>query len=304
MPLRRTPPNSPKSNKESCESDTNMRSTAATFSDNDDVRNVTCRTRSRKRAHDDELSSSMLEFRKIITEFKEEQNKKLDALQDTINDIRKQNNGIIETVEHLSNDYMDLRRQLDVLEKERKENMDYIQTLENKLETLEKTQKNTCIEIKNIPLKPKETKQDLLNIINQISTSINLPIQTVNIRDAYRINTKTEDNKPIIVDCNSVILKESILEYCKKFNNQHRDNKLNTSHLKISGPLKNIYISEHLTPKARRLFFLARDFAKTSDYKYCWTAGGKIYLRQREGLRSIRITTEADLVKLKVELKE
>lgn len=298
MRPKRTPPA-----KTSGDSDAHLSSTAASDTENEDTRNAAYRSRSRKRGHDDELNIFMSEITQMITDLKEEQNHKLDELQSSINDIRKQNAGIIESVEYLSNEYKVLRKQLEDMENDRKRNMDYIQLLENKVDLLETSHKSSCIEIKNIPPKQKESKQDLLDVIGKLGTALNLPIQTSNIRDVFRINTKKEGNKPIIVDFTSIIVKDSVIEHCKKFNNQHRENKLNTTHLHISGPPNNIYISEHLTAKARRLFFLARDFASTNEYKYCWTAGGKIFIRKREGERHLRVTTEADLDKLKTERK-
>lgn len=298
MPINRATPRSPRKDSES---DVCLSSTAATDTENEENHNFTSRPRSRKRGHDDEWNNSMAEIRKIITELKTEQNGKLDELQATINDIRKQNAGIIESVEYLAKEYRDLKSQVEHIEKERKDNLDYIQMLENRIHFLEKIQKSSCIEIKNIPTKQKESKQDLLGIVNQVGSAINFPVQSINVRDVFRVNTKTDDNKPIIVEFTSVLTKESVLEHCKKFNNQHKHIKLNTSHLRISGPPRNIYISEHLTPKTRRLFFLTRDFANTYDYKYCWTAGGKVFLRKREGERSLRINSEPDLAILKAE---
>lgn len=291
MPLNRTPPSSPKIN--NC------------IKTNSDLSSKTTRsrTRSRKRTQDEDLSNSMTEIRKMLTELKEEQNLKLDALQGIINDIRKQNDGLIDSIEHLSNENKDLKLQLNNMDKERKSNLEYIQVLENKIETLEKTQNLSSIEVKNIPPQQRESKDDLLKVITKLGTTLNLPIHSYDIRDIYRINTKTEENKPIIVDFTSIITKDSVIEHSKKFNNQHKENKLNTTHLHINGPSKNIYISERLTPKTRRLFFLARDFANSYEYKYCWTAGGKVYLRKKDGERALRINLEADLEKLKGELR-
>ncbi|PZC84582.1 hypothetical protein B5X24_HaOG204612 [Helicoverpa armigera] len=275
MPLKRTPTSSPTLKKPS--------SSVETEKGSEDYRNVNCRTRSSKTSHNDGLSNGMADIIKMIADLKAEQNERLDALQDTIDGIRKQNDGIVQSVEHLSNEYRELKNKLENMEKERKDNLRYIQVLENKIDYLEKSQKCTSVEIRNIPPNQKETKLDLLNVVNKIGTAINLPIPTDGIRDLYRINTKTEDNKPIIVDFTSVITKERVLEHSKKFNNQHKNNKLNSTHLHISGPSRNVYISEHLTPKARRLFFLARDFTNSYNYKYCWTAGGNVFIRRKEG---------------------
>lgn len=267
-----------------------------------DVGDTYC-TRSRKRGNDEEWSNPLMEIRKVIVELKEEQKQKLDELQSSINAIRQQNEGMIESIEFLTNEYRDLRKHVDNLEIERKSNQKYIQTLENEIESLKTSQKTSCIEIRNIPTKQKEAKQDLLDTINKISDVLNMVVDVNSIRDIYRVNTKIDSNKPIIVEFTSVITKEKLIEQCKKFNLQHKNNKLNTSHLNISGPQKSVYISEHLTSRARRLFFLARDFANTNEFKFCWTAGGKVFIRKKEGERLIRINSESDLCNLQDQLK-
>ncbi|KAL4718573.1 hypothetical protein ACJJTC_002772, partial [Scirpophaga incertulas] len=56
-----------------------------------------------------------------------------------------------------------------------------------------------------------------------------------------------------------------------------------------------IFISEHLTRYASRLYFLARGLAKSKEYKYCWTAYGKIYVRKSDNSPIINITNEAQV---------
>ncbi|KAF9804077.1 hypothetical protein SFRURICE_020505 [Spodoptera frugiperda] len=235
-----------------------------------DVGDTYC-TRSRKRGNDEEWSNPLMEIRKVIVELKEEQKQKLDELQSSINAIRQQNEGMIESIEFLTNEYRDLRKH----------------------------------QRKPAPSKnaPSRLAAHLLNTTTTNSDVLNMVVDANSIRDIYRVNTKIDSNKPIIVEFTSVITKEKLIEQCKKFNLQHKNNKLNTSHLNISGPQKSVYISEHLTSRARRLFFLARGFANTNEFKFCWTAGGKVFIRKKEGERLIRINSESDLCNLQDQLK-
>lgn len=58
-------------------------------------------------------------------------------------------------------------------------------------------------------------------------------------------------------------------------------------------------MSEKLTPKAQRLFCLARTFVKEYDFKYCWTSFGQIFIQLTEGQKQIHIYNEADLNNLR-----
>lgn len=49
----------------------------------------------------------------------------------------------------------------------------------------------------------------------------------------------------------------------------------------------------------RRIFYLAREFAKENNYNYCWSSRGFVYLREKENAPFIRIMNESDLDQLK-----
>ncbi|KAL4708006.1 hypothetical protein ACJJTC_010622 [Scirpophaga incertulas] len=63
----------------------------------------------------------------------------------------------------------------------------------------------------------------------------------------------------------------------------------------LIGPSKPIFISENLTAKVKKLFYLSREFAKTHAYKFCWVTNGKIFLRKKENGTLSRIERESDL---------
>lgn len=93
--------------------------------------------------------------------------------------------------------------------------------------------------------------------------------------------------------------KESILGAVKKLNKNKKNNeKLNSTHLNLSGPARPIFVSETLTYKTQKLYFLAREFSRLNNYDYCWTSKGMVYLRKSEDAPLIRINAEADLSKL------
>lgn len=56
-----------------------------------------------------------------------------------------------------------------------------------------------------------------------------------------------------------------------------------TADVNIEGPTKSIYVNERLTPANRLLFRTCRAEFKEAGFKYCWTMGGRIFVKQREG---------------------
>lgn len=296
MPTSRSPP------KQLVVTDTDSVSVDGSARDLQPTENRTnINTRRLKRKCDNELSSFMEEVRDLFSKFAAEQRARLDILESSLTEIKSQNDAISLSMSTLSAKYDELKTELENFKQERKEHICYIKTLENKLEKLELQSCTTKLEIRNIPKFQNETKEQLCNTVKKIGTTLNLQLQTADIRDVYRPFAKPGVIKPIVVEFTSVLTKESLISNLKKLTQQEKTDKLNSKLFgqENSESNKPIYISECLTPKGRRLFFLARDFASSNDYKYCWTSYGKIYLRKKEGMAHVRIEEEIDLAKLK-----
>lgn len=251
-------------------------------------------------AQESQMSVFMSEIKSMFTEFKDQQNKNIEKIYESIEAIKIQNTNIQSTVTFLSQDCDALKTQITQLEmqldSERKNSLIVIKNLEEKIEKLEKGSRSACIEIKNIPVNTQESKEQLLDTVTTTGSVINVPIQRHEIKDAFRIGSTEKNNRPVIIEFTTNILKEKFIRMYRKFNKDTK-NRLSTEHLKISGPANPIFISEHLTPKMRRLYAMARDFASSNGYQYCWVTNGKIYLREKQGSPHILIKDELDFPK-------
>lgn len=243
-----------------------------------------------------EMQSFMSEMRSLLNDFKTEQDIKFNKMYAKMEEVLTQNCELKTSVDFLSTTCDTLKTQINDLQSERKNCLQQLQSMEDKLETYERQTRSTCVEIRNIPRANTETKDSLINIATSIGQKINVSLQSQDIRDIFRINSKEKSRKTIIVDFTSVILREKFIKMYKLYTKKQR---LDTEFLKIDTTPTPIFISENLTSKMKKIFFMARDFAKTNDYRYCWISNGKVYLRKREGERYTRINNENDLMKLK-----
>lgn len=267
----------------------------------DAMQNITTRNASkrlRRESGSNEIVTSPLRD-DVIKSMITSQDTKLDAIMEFMRDMKSQINGVQDSLEFMSHKYEEILGRLHSLEQERKEEKKYIQTLEKKIEYLEKNNRITDIEIKNIPANSAENKIDLLNILKKTGEVLSVQIEQRDVRNIYRVSTAVPSNKPIIVEFNDILKKDEVMKSVKAFNKRHPSNKLNTSHLSLHGPQKPVFITESLTFKTKKLYAMARDFAKTRTYKYCWTSRGAVYLRLKEGDPAVRINDEEDLVNLK-----
>lgn len=259
--------------------------------------NITCRTK-RKR-EDCECSSRLDEICALLSASTAQTDFKFAALQKSLSEINSQYSDIRQSLELLSNDYDDMKLKLTEMESERAADRRYIQELEERMDRMERQFYTTKIEIRNVPQKHEESKEDLRDIVCETATVLGHNIDKNEIKDVYRLKNKKDNSSSITVDFVSAVTKDAIIKKVRHFNKANKNNKLNTTHLKIDGPTKPIYLSEKLSTKDQRIFYLARRFADSHDYKFCWTSYGKVLMRKTDGAQHIIIKNEADLENLR-----
>ncbi|XP_028174862.1 uncharacterized protein LOC114363367 [Ostrinia furnacalis] len=263
-------------------------------------RNITLRQEQKRKRGDmieEDMKAFMADMRKMQASAAEELNSKFTKLQSTVDEIKQQNNDIAKSMEFISQKYDELSIRLESCEKERVKQLTYIKTLETRIEQIERNARNSSIEIRNVPKSVSENKEDLLNIVKSIGSSVNMELKNLDIKDTFRYKSKTSTTMPIVVEFATVPTKVSLLNAVKKFRQDTKTN-LTTAHAHIDGPKKPIYISDHLTMQSKKVFASARKFATENSYKFCWTNHGYIYLRKEEGSKAVLITSEEDLNKL------
>lgn len=297
--MRRSPPSTPapKAPLHHYDSDPNI---CASREDNIDISSRF------KRKREDDFSTLKLDLQRMFESWQLEQNNKLASLLSSMQEIKEQNEEIRSSIEFVSYKYEEMRNKLEMLETERETDHKYILTLENKLEMIERRSRQSKLEIRNVPKIPKnteskETKEDLVTVIQNMGNSLNIPLKESDVRDVFRINSKTEANKPIVVELSSVLLRDKIVKKVKDYNKTHKDSKFNSAHLLLEGVQKPVYIDEYLTFQVKKLYSITRQFAKTNGYNFCWVSHGVVYLRKTQGTPFSRIETEQDLEKLKTE---
>jgi hypothetical protein len=210
---------------------------------------------------------------------------------------------IEKSIEFATTKLDDLQSIIQRLESERKLITDKITSIEDKCDTIERLSRKTCIQIRNVPKQNGENREKLFNAVRMLSTSLGVNTNSYSLRDVYRMPSKPDrTNSVIVAEWSSTLDKETFLNAAK--NHIHncikfKTEQLNSSHLGFDGPKVEIYLSEHLTPIASRLYFMAREFRKSMNYAYCWTSNGLVYLRKKQGDPYILVRSEAQLQQLK-----
>lgn len=261
---------------------------------------VTNRTKLIKRKREDDLAQFKNEMSAMITDLLSSQLSEIKKNTQMLNEIKTTNNGIEGALTFLSSQYEESRKKIEKLESQAAADKTYIITLEHKIMDLQRDNRKSSIEIKNVPIIEGETKDTLVNMVAHLGDAIRCPVTKSEIRDIYRIKNKKENQKcsTVIVESTSTILRNDILKMSKAYN-LRSGTKLCAANLGMHvNEYVPIYVTEHLTPLAARLYFLARDLKKAKSFKYCWTSYGKVYLRKEDNSRVIEVLSEAQIERL------
>ena len=245
-----------------------------------------------KRDHDDAIAKVMAEQTAIVTKLASDLAEvKLQNIQ-----IQKTNADIEKSITCTSEMFDDMKKQVKELQEECRKYKKYSESMENTIRDLQYKSRSSSVEVRNIPIQPNESTADLVKIISCIGNNVDLPLTSTNIRDIYRVPGNST-NKAIVAELTSVQIKSELISRVRGFNHKHpnKDNKLNTQLIGLAGHKQPVYVDEHLCLSTKKLFYLARQFAKQHEYKFCWSANGNIFLRKQQDHKQILIRSETTL---------
>lgn len=239
------------------------------------------------------------EMKELFQSFTTIQQKELKEITLKLQGIQQSNSNIEGSIALLTSQNEEFRKKIDDLEVKSKKDREYIVLLEDKVEDLQRQSRKNCVEIKNVPKKTHEDRDDLINMVLCLSKTVDVKMEARDINDVFRLKGRKEGDKTststIIVELNSFISKNNLLKKTKAFNIKTK-NKLQAKHL---GHTTNedtpVFISEQLTQKGARLHFLARDLVKSKKFKYCWTSFGRVLVRKDDTSRVIVINNESQV---------
>ncbi|CAG9790401.1 unnamed protein product [Diatraea saccharalis] len=239
------------------------------------------------------MDSFKEELKIMIEEIISNQHNELKKITPTLMDIQQTNKSIENSISFLSSQNEELKKKLEKFEMQAKKDREQIVLLEDKIEELQSNDRKNNFEIKNVPKTSEENRHNLINMVLNLSKTIGCNITEGVVHDIYRVkSSKNVINTPIVVEVSSTLLKNNFIYMCKLHNVKRKD-KLCAKHLGFTANEDiPIFIGEQLTAIGFRLFYLARDLAKTKAYKFCWTSYGKVYIRKQENTPVILIKTE------------
>lgn len=126
---------------------------------------------------DSEISALREEMRAMFVSLHAAQRKEFDNINPTLKQIQETNNRIECSIDFLSRQNLELQQKIETLE--RKEDARHITALEDKIEDILKNTRKANFEIKNVPKKDNESKEDLVKIVTCLSSIVGETASTI-----------------------------------------------------------------------------------------------------------------------------
>ena len=165
--------------------------------------------------------------------------------------------------------------------------------IECAIDEVQQYSRRDCLEITGIPILPEENPKQL---IKEIGTLIDVNVEDVHLAAVHRLpDTKNVKHRLIV----KFVHRDKREEMYKKRRNLIRKNISNLPSVQAAmglGAISNnkIHINESLTGYRKQLFGRINDFKRKNNYKYLWTANGKIMLKAHDSSETKSFVTHEE----------
>ena len=157
--------------------------------------------------------------------------------------------------------------------------------IDSSIDEMQQYSRRDCLEITGVPVLPDDNPKQL---VKEIGSLIGVEIDDSHIGAAHRLPDTKKVKHRMIVKFVYRDVREQV--YKKRRNLSGK----NTSHLPsvqattdhTAANNSKIHINESLTSYRKRLFGRINEFKRKNNYKYLWTANGKILLKANESSRT------------------
>jgi Baculovirus FP protein len=227
-----------------------------------------------------QLDSIYSAIRLILTSIKEVTNA-LHNQSESYDNLLKENQNQTKIIEKLVAEISDCKAENKTLKKENED-------LFSKINNLEQYSKNYNLQITGVP---QTDEENTYSIVERIALQLDCKINPDEIEFCHRLRKNPRvPNKPpvIVVKFFSRQVKEAILAAKRK------KKTLLAREIGYNGNQSQIFVNEHLTKVNNNLFWLARN-TKNLGFKFAWTRGGQVYLRQHDSSPIIKINKPSDI---------
>ena len=249
----------------------------------------------------------------FLPSIKRELKSDLEALRTSIKTLTARDNGIEKSLSFISEKYESVLKTLKSLNQttntlgkkhaqltkiadslaERANRVEQAVRIDGAIDEVQQYSRRDCLEITGIPILPEENPKQR---IKEIGTLIDVNVEDANLAAAHRLpDTKNVKHRLIV----KFVHRDKREEMYKKRRNLIGKNISNLPSVQAAMGLaatsnNKIHINESLTGYRKQLFGRINDFKRKNNYKYLWTANGKIMLKAQDSSQTKSFVTHEE----------
>lgn len=231
------------------------------------------------------------EIRNENQQFRQEILDKMREFQESLQFHSNQLTEAINTNKKLQEELGQIKQQNAEILQENKNLETMVIDLKTEVTELQQYSRRFNLEINNLPETPNEKIDE---VFSQIADKLNMDVSQ-HVSVIHRVATTKKDKiKPIIVQFNSLDMKNNFLKEAKSKQLTAQDFNSNLEPVPV-------YFNDHLCIEMKKLLYDCKQFKTEKNFKYCWIKGGKIFLRKLDGSKIYRIRCLSDIYKVPIE---
>ncbi|KOB75331.1 Zinc finger DNA binding protein [Operophtera brumata] len=167
------------------------------------------------------------------------------------------------------------------------------QTVSNLKATLNDREQEFFLNDVEITGLPEQKGEILANLISLIASKMDMPLDERDIVFVERVGatkiSQEESTSTVTMRPRRVVFRFTRRTTRDALLQKARERRgLTSAELGLEGALLRVFFNERLTRSNRLLSAKAREECRLHNWRYCWTKGGRIYLRKEHGLQAIR----------------
>ncbi|CAK1584203.1 unnamed protein product [Parnassius mnemosyne] len=224
--------------------------------------------------------------------------KEIKPMRDELLSIKESLTFINDQYEGIKKENVASKLKITCLEKENEELKGTVHALAQRVNQIEQHSRQCNLELQNVP---ESRNENLITMITKLGKVIGSSLKENDILNCTRtakINRESRRPRSIIVHLASPRIRDEMLAMTSKYNKANSDNKLNTTHLGLTGHTTPVFVTEHLSPANKAIYAAARLKARERGYKYVWVRNGRVFMRKTDDSDYILVKNLDSLKKL------
>lgn len=206
--------------------------------------------------------------------------KTIDSIEKKVQEVSDKYDAVLKNQIRHETEIKELRKRMDTVENENP--APEVDRLRDEINDLEWQTRKLNLELHGVTMTENE---NLLEKVNNVATRLQVPPLTeTEVVAVHRLPSRLDKVPTIIIRFARQSVRDQWLQNKKK----------------LSGTKPDVFIAENMTKQNRALFWVAKDWAKTSEFRYVWHRNGSILVRKRDGEQAYVVKNEGDLSKLLV----